>query len=261
MRYSSYISYIYLVRCSPPIVGANVSVQGYSSGLEGSQITYYCQPGLLPSERMVANCTSDGTWSPDPTSLECHQGIKKSHNYILPNQILSVHVVTPSVKCQFPDNLKNEVIIDSIAPGWKSVFVTFYCNKNIDSKSNITSVCTKDGIWSPKIDQLECFKEQTAGAVYIIYFDNKYDAGLILADKNLKVIVSLFTIICSTVTYILGILSGVFILKCLASKCGNQREGKSTETNTDKTMSACDFHGGHLHSNIAYEYHSVQHQQ
>ena len=55
-----------------PTVGPNVSVEGYSSGTEGSQITYYCQPGLLPSEMIVANCTSNGQWNPNPSSLECY---------------------------------------------------------------------------------------------------------------------------------------------------------------------------------------------
>lgn len=50
----------------------NVGVEGYSSGVEGSQITYYCLPGLLPSEMIVASCTSNGQWNPDPSSLECY---------------------------------------------------------------------------------------------------------------------------------------------------------------------------------------------
>ena len=58
--------------CSVPTVDPNVSVEGYSSGVEGSQITYYCQPGMLPSELMVANCMSDGSWNPDPSGLECY---------------------------------------------------------------------------------------------------------------------------------------------------------------------------------------------
>ena len=41
--------------CSYPITGPNVSVESYSSGLGGSWIIYYCQPGLVPSEQMMAN--------------------------------------------------------------------------------------------------------------------------------------------------------------------------------------------------------------
>ena len=60
------------VYCSYPMtVGPNVSVEGYGSGLENSQISYYCQPGLVPSKRMVASCTSNGQWNPDPALLVC----------------------------------------------------------------------------------------------------------------------------------------------------------------------------------------------
>ena len=72
--YEIYFTYFYatiIVHCPPPIVGLNVIVEGYSSGLLGSQINYYCQPGLLPSERMVTICGNDGYWSPNPTELSC----------------------------------------------------------------------------------------------------------------------------------------------------------------------------------------------
>ena len=50
-----------------------MSVVGSSSGVEGSQITFYCQPGLVPtdSEEMVANCTNEGIWKPDPAVMTC----------------------------------------------------------------------------------------------------------------------------------------------------------------------------------------------
>ena len=44
----------------------------YTCEVEGSHITYYCQPGMEPSERMLAYCMSDGRWSPDPQDLKCH---------------------------------------------------------------------------------------------------------------------------------------------------------------------------------------------
>ena len=54
-----------------PTVGPNVTVEGYTNGVEGSQITYYCQSGLLPRGWMMVVCTNKGQWRPDPTSLEC----------------------------------------------------------------------------------------------------------------------------------------------------------------------------------------------
>jgi hypothetical protein len=39
-------------------------------GLEGSNITYYCQLSQN-YKRMVATCLSNGSWSPDPREMEC----------------------------------------------------------------------------------------------------------------------------------------------------------------------------------------------
>ena len=57
----------------------NVTIEGvnFLMALEGSQITYYCHDGLLPSEQMVANCTETGNWDPDPAKLICN-GIRRS---------------------------------------------------------------------------------------------------------------------------------------------------------------------------------------
>ena len=60
--------------CGSPEVGPNVTIIGKSSGVEGTQITCYCQQsgvGTAPNEEMISTCMSDGSWSPDPRDLEC----------------------------------------------------------------------------------------------------------------------------------------------------------------------------------------------
>ena len=59
--------------CVPPIVNSNVIVMGNSSGVEGTMITYYCWQSRddPPVDAMVAVCTRDGYWSPNPYELEC----------------------------------------------------------------------------------------------------------------------------------------------------------------------------------------------
>ena len=46
-------------------------IEGNDSGLEGSQIIFGCQTGLVPSHSVVSNCTNQGTWLPDPSQLRC----------------------------------------------------------------------------------------------------------------------------------------------------------------------------------------------
>ena len=69
--YSSTIDHIILGRCSPPVVSPNVTVDGYSNGVEGSQISFSCQSGLEPSESFVSTCISSEIWSPNPAEHNC----------------------------------------------------------------------------------------------------------------------------------------------------------------------------------------------
>ena len=57
-----------------PIHASNVTIEGYnvnSMAIEGSQITYYCNNGLIPSDQKVATCTNSSNWDPDPAKLIC----------------------------------------------------------------------------------------------------------------------------------------------------------------------------------------------
>ena len=49
----------YTERCSYPVIGMNIVVDGYSTsyGLEGSQIWYHCETGFVPRDRIVAACS------------------------------------------------------------------------------------------------------------------------------------------------------------------------------------------------------------
>lgn len=66
--------------CASPTVGYMVTIEDNSSTceVEGSHITYYCQPGLVPSERKMAYCMNNGSWSPDPHDLKCHPATKNT---------------------------------------------------------------------------------------------------------------------------------------------------------------------------------------
>lgn len=57
------------------MVGPRVIVEGYTSGREGSQISFRCQTGLEPSDSVTSVCDRGGVWSPSPTNHKC-RGIK-----------------------------------------------------------------------------------------------------------------------------------------------------------------------------------------
>lgn len=62
--------------CAFPPIGSMILVytenNSSSCAVEGANVTYSCQPELVPNERRMAYCMRDGSWNPDPNELECH---------------------------------------------------------------------------------------------------------------------------------------------------------------------------------------------
>ena len=63
-----------LVDCGSPGNPRNGSLEGYTVTLEGSEVFYRCNQGLVPEARMRALCTRNG-WSPNPAEICCNEGI------------------------------------------------------------------------------------------------------------------------------------------------------------------------------------------
>ena len=125
-----------IVHCNYPNVGPNVSVEGYNNGVGGSQITYYCQPGMLPSDRFVATCGDDGSWSPNPDNLVCTADVSYSN-------------------CTIPVLLANNII--EIHPLFSNTLViSIHCAEAFTSNHTLTFVCTNEGKWNPDPIEHKC---------------------------------------------------------------------------------------------------------
>ena len=61
------------VDCGQPVVPQNGSLESYTSTINGSEVFYSCDPGLVPVGRMRAVCTGNG-WSPNLADLNCTVG-------------------------------------------------------------------------------------------------------------------------------------------------------------------------------------------
>ena len=59
------------VSCGDPRPPSNGSIGDYESTVEGTEVSYQCDDGLIPGGEIVTTCLADGTWSPDPAELEC----------------------------------------------------------------------------------------------------------------------------------------------------------------------------------------------
>ena len=59
--------------CSLPLSPLNGSVQANDRCLyvEGDVVNFQCLPGLSPASVMIATCTTEGSWRPDPQLLNC----------------------------------------------------------------------------------------------------------------------------------------------------------------------------------------------
>ena len=59
--------------CSDPPSPLNGSVQANNRCLymEGDVVNFQCLSGLSPADVMIATCTMDGSWRPDPQLLTC----------------------------------------------------------------------------------------------------------------------------------------------------------------------------------------------
>ena len=60
--------------CGPLIAPQNGSLESYTDTINGSEVFYSCDPGLVPEGRMRSVCTENG-WSPTPGDLNCTVGM------------------------------------------------------------------------------------------------------------------------------------------------------------------------------------------
>ena len=72
--------------CLMPLIDSLVVVEENNilCAIEGSHITYHCQPGMVPSVTKMSICMEDGTWSPNPRDLMC-TSIERNNSSHLPS--------------------------------------------------------------------------------------------------------------------------------------------------------------------------------
>ena len=62
-----------LATCNDPPPPFKGSIGGYTSTVEGSVVTFYCNEGLTPEGQMNTTCASNGSWTPNPADLICNE--------------------------------------------------------------------------------------------------------------------------------------------------------------------------------------------
>ena len=93
MNYDDPFSYFLAGCCLVPLIDSMVVVEESSiCAIEGSHITYHCQPGMVPSETKMSICMEDGTWSPNPSDLMC-TSIERNNSSHLPSSGIGNYIL------------------------------------------------------------------------------------------------------------------------------------------------------------------------
>ena len=74
------ITYYILVVCSVPLFLLAVPVRTNNSRpyVKGDVVVFQCLSGMCPADVMIATCTMDGSWWPDPQLLKCSSATEDS---------------------------------------------------------------------------------------------------------------------------------------------------------------------------------------
>ena len=68
---SKIILFLAPANCSAPTAPESVTIEPYQNTTEGAEIAFMCNPGFIPADKMIAVCTVNGSWNPDPATTEC----------------------------------------------------------------------------------------------------------------------------------------------------------------------------------------------
>ena len=87
----------FLAGCSMPTAPTGGSVGHFESATEGSEITYHCPPGYLLSGPSTATCTSNLTWVPNSSEVNCTKTLLPGGTTMYTNENLTSNSVFPLV--------------------------------------------------------------------------------------------------------------------------------------------------------------------
>ncbi len=59
------------MNCFDPSPVAEVAFSPFSDTTEGANISFNCEPGLVPQREDESVCSSNGAWVPDPAHRMC----------------------------------------------------------------------------------------------------------------------------------------------------------------------------------------------
>ena len=79
-----------IVNCYDPSPVAGVTFSPFSDTSEGANISFNCEPGLEPQMEDVSECSSNGSWVPNPVHRICSTLTRNHDRYFWEESILTL---------------------------------------------------------------------------------------------------------------------------------------------------------------------------
>ena len=154
------------VNCETPEqpVNGSVSVEGQAPHPLGSEVTYHCDDGLLPTGVMTSTCTDvggRGEWVPE---LMCRAPGKLGRFYFLDtlvecaySKLVNQYTFSYLVNCRLPEEPQHGFIMNycNLTTTEGSV-ITFQCDSGFSPAAKMTATCNSSEQWSTDPSQLVC---------------------------------------------------------------------------------------------------------
>lgn len=127
-------------------MGGQTTMGQCDPGFAETSCIVECKPGYAPLGQQVINCTSNGTWSNDPTPcsrIECSPPLRQPDNGYFVTGVTTGILPGPT-PVRIPIN-------STCSPGYGSGFCVIQCNRGyltIDRLSSVTITCDARGKWS-----------------------------------------------------------------------------------------------------------------
>ncbi|XP_069125538.1 CUB and sushi domain-containing protein 3-like [Argopecten irradians] len=117
----------------PPVINRGYLLQG--NGVQyGATVTYVCEDGYIPSNRLTLACQGNGTWEPAP---ECH-----------------------AVNCSVPPDVANATFVIQEGTGWNfGSRILYTCDSGFHLSGAAILFCLANGTWNedtPSCNRISC---------------------------------------------------------------------------------------------------------
>lgn len=66
-----HVFYFFSVDCGPPISPINGNLEYYPDTKQGTNVTFSCNEGYIPTRAINATCNHYGLWDPTPEEHNC----------------------------------------------------------------------------------------------------------------------------------------------------------------------------------------------